>query len=133
MNRVEMFEKYDNPDPNYIPVNTHWPKCKCCCPAAVLTTPAMTHGDTYPLTFKLNEYIVENYEGRTLTVDILTFRGELVTTLNTVVTDSFAEFDLDSSTYSLLVPDVYYLVLRLHSEDEVYTLYDRASPCLTIT
>ncbi len=133
MARIDMFEKYDNLDPNYIPVNTHWPKCKCCCPAAVLTTPAITRGDTYAITFKLNEYIVENYEHKEVSLDILTFRGERVVSLKSVVTDSFAEFEISPEIYELLLPDVYYLVLALHSAEEVYTLYDRASPCLTIT
>ena len=33
---VGMFAKYDNLDPNYIPVNTYWPKAPACEPAAIL-------------------------------------------------------------------------------------------------
>ena len=128
-----MFAKYDNLDPHYIPVNTYWPKCECTCPAAVLCTPAITKGDTYSIAFKLNEYIVENYEGAEVTLDIVTFRGEQLLTLVSNISDSIVDFELTSEDYKLLEPDVYYLVLKLHAEEEIYTLYDRASPCLTIT
>lgn len=128
-----MFAKYDDLDPDYIPVNTYWPKCDCKCPAAVLCTPAITRGDTYSITFKLAEYIVENYESAEVTIDVLTFRGEQILTLTSNISDSVIEFELTSEDYKLLEPDVYYLVLKLHADEEIYTLYDRASPCLTIT
>ena len=129
----DMFAKYDNLDPDYIPVNTCWPKCNCKCPAAVLCTPAIARGDTYSLTFKLDEYIVENYETAEVTVDIYTFRGEHKLSLTSNISDSMLEFELTNEDYELLVPDVYYLTLKLHAEDEIYTLYNRDSPCLTIT
>ena len=128
----DMFTNYDNLDPNYIPVNTHWPKCNCDCPAAVLVTPSITHGDTFSITFKLNEYIVEAYEDKEMSLDVFTFRGEPLVHLVSHISDSFVEFEVDADTYKILVPDIYYVALKLHADEEVYTLYDRSSPCLTI-
>lgn len=127
---VNMFAKYDNLDPNYIPVNTYWPKALKCVPAAILLTRKLVTGDSWNLNFKVNEHIVERFNNATAKLTMYNFRGEELATYQTSLSET-TSFNLNNTEYALL-PDIYYLKLTISDGVYTYTLYDRKSKCLTI-
>lgn len=127
---VSMFAKYDNLDPNYIPVNTYWPKAPACEPAAILLTRKLVVGDNWNVDFKINKDIVEKFNNTTAELTIFNFRGEHFATFLTSLAE-ITSFNLNNTEDELL-PDVYYLKLTISDGVYTYTLYDRKNKCLTI-
>ena len=124
---VNMFAKYDNLDPNYIPVNTYWPKAPVCEPAAILLTRKLVSGDTWKVKFKINNLIVDKFKDTSIQLTIYNFRGEEICTISSSLAE-ITEFSLADN----LQPDVYYLKLTMTGGNYTYTIYDRKGVCLTV-
>ena len=127
---VSMFDKYDNLDPNYVPINTYWPTAPDYIPSARLLTPKFSFGDTVLIKFQINKDLAEVYKNDGLSLTIYNFRGEVVYRTSQNLTDEIMKFKVIS--VSPLPESVYYIHLAIVSGKGTFTIYDRRTPCLTI-
>ena len=129
----DMFKNYDEIPEGYIPVNTHWPEVPKQVPCAILVTPSRGYEDTFPIRFLISKELVSRLPNSELELVIDTFRGEEVLKLSAPLEEA-AEFKLSEEDRKKLVPDVYYLILIVTTEEsEQYTLHDKTCKCLFVS